>query len=141
METENEQDFDVERERDKRHLGKTAELGASPQSSSRDDDNLASDLPFMQWTGDGFSIDVKEITRERLAKIISFALKDQAKCIKNNVLEIQDYNSEFVLIIPTERQGVEFIKKEDNIARIICGRFSEDTYTYDGQLESSTEYQ
>ncbi|MDX1245406.1 hypothetical protein GOL91_03560 [Sinorhizobium medicae] len=119
----------------------TAGVGASPQSSPRDDDNLPSDLPFMQRTDDSLSIDVKEITQDRLTKIADLAPDGQSQCIKDNVLEIQDYGSEYIMAIPIERQGVEFIRKDDNTIRIFCGRFSEDTYTYDGELENSTEYQ
>lgn len=43
--------------------------------------------------------------------------------------------------IPAERHGIEFESQGDGVVNFVCGRFTEDSYDYEGKFEHSVEYE
>lgn len=101
---------------------------------------LLSGLGGADAKGEEKSISVLKLSKAQIRKYQKDIGGNQGKCIFFNAMDIKEYESDYKMIIPDDNSGIKFIKKGEKHASIVCGRFTEDTYDYEGKLESSKEY-
>lgn len=98
------------------------------------------DVPFKTEKNGDLTVSVSRLTKKHLQELNRDIPGDQGKCVTFQVLDFKDYGTDAIMRIPESRHGVEFIKRGEKHPSVVCGRFTEDTYSYDGKLESSLEY-
>lgn len=101
-----------------------------------------SDVPFVEHPNGDLTVKIITLTDNQIANIENDFSGNQGKCVRFHILDFQDYEvSEAIMRIPSERHGVEFEPNGDGDISVICSRFTEDYYDYNGNLESSVEYE
>lgn len=96
---------------------------------------------FNEHRNGDLTIEIGKLTESNIAELLRDIPGDQGKCVRFQVMAHQDYGMNDALMrIPAERHGIEFESHGDGIVRTICGRFTEDSYDYQGNLEYSLEY-
>lgn len=98
-------------------------------------------VPFTEHRNGDLTIRIGKITTNHLKQLRKDIPGKQGRCVEIQVLELQDYGQKNgVMRIPADRPGIEFEPRADGRVMVTCGRFTEDTYSYDGKLESSLSY-
>lgn len=99
------------------------------------------EIGFREHANGDLTIKVMQITQSGIAELSRDIPGDQGKCVRFQIMDYQQYGmSDSLMRIPAERHGIEFESHGDGVVRVVCGRFTEDSYDYSGNLESSLEY-
>lgn len=99
------------------------------------------EVPFTESDSGDLMVPVLKLSKNHIKQLRRDIPGNQGKCVEFMIVDYQQYESDVNMIIPAERHGIEFIFVDNEKPTIICTRFTEDIFDYEGNLSSSLEYE